>query len=86
MEKGELRVDVQKKRETHAKREIEGKKKEKQVSFYAKASDVNRAYFLQLPMIVLLYKEAYLTTNELGISLPSVFISLLQECISREGA
>ena len=30
-------------------------------------------------MIVLLYKEAYLSTNELDISLPSIFMTLLQE-------
>ena len=79
MEKGELRVDVQKKREAHAKGEIEGKKKERQMSFYAKDSDVKRAYFSQMSMIVLMYKEAYFTTNELEVSLPSVFVSLLKE-------
>ena len=30
-------------------------------------------------MIVLMYKEVYFTTNELNISLPSVFVSLLKE-------
>ena len=45
MEKGELRVDAQKKREAHVKGEIEGKKKEKQMSFYTKYSNVKRAYF-----------------------------------------
>ena len=79
VKKGELRVDAQKKRKAHTKGVIEGKKKEKQVSFYAKASDVKRAYFSQLPMIVLLYKEAYLATNKLNISLSSVFKSLLQK-------
>ena len=77
MEKRELRVDEQKKWEGHAKGEIEGKKKEKQVSFYEKMSDMKRAYFLQFPMIVLLYKKTYLSTNKLDISLPSVFMSLL---------
>ena len=56
MEKGELRVDVQKKRETHAKREIKGKKKEKQVSFYAKMSNVKRAYVTPDPIRTLIRK------------------------------
>ena len=51
--KGELRVDVQKKQEAHAKGKIEEKKKERQMSFYTKDSDVKRAYFSQTPMIVL---------------------------------
>ena len=31
------------------------------------------------PMIVLLYKEAFLNTNELDLALPSSIVSLLQE-------
>ena len=49
------------------------------MSFYAKESDVMRAYFSQMPMIVLMYKEANFATDELNISLPSVFVSLLKE-------
>ena len=35
--------------------------------------------FLYQPMIVLLYKEAYLNTKKLGTSLPSLVVSLLWE-------
>jgi hypothetical protein len=51
----------------------------KQVSFYAKASDVKSAFYANQPIFVLLYKEACFNTNELDESLPSVVISLLQE-------
>ena len=51
----------------------------KQVSFYAKASDVKSAFYANQPMFILLYKEACFNINELDESLPSVVISLLQE-------
>ena len=59
-------------------RKMRGKHK-KQVSFYAKASDVNSAFSTNQPILVLLYKEACFNTNELDKSLPSVVVSLLQE-------
>jgi hypothetical protein len=49
----------------------------KQVSFYAKASDVKSAFYANQPIFVLLYKEACFNTNELDESLPSVVVSLL---------
>ena len=52
-------------------------RKEKQVSFYAKASDVKSAFYTNQPVFVLLYKEACFNTNELNESLPSVIVSLL---------
>jgi hypothetical protein len=55
------------------------KKQKKQVSFYAKASDVKSAFYTNHPIFVLLYKEACFNTNELDESLPSVVVSLLQE-------
>jgi hypothetical protein len=54
-------------------------KQKKQVSFYAKASDVKSAFYANQPIFVLLYKEACFNTNELDESLPSVVVSLLQE-------
>jgi hypothetical protein len=42
-------------------------------------SEIKRAMFSKQPMIVLLYKEALLNTNELDIALPSSIVSLLQE-------
>ena len=55
------------------------RKAERKVNFYAKVSIVKRAMFLNQPMIVLLYKEAFLNTNQLDTSLPSSVVSLLQE-------
>jgi hypothetical protein len=54
-------------------------KQKKQVSFYAKASDVKSAFYTNQPIFVLLYKDACFNTNELDESLPSVVVSLLQE-------
>ena len=61
------------------KRELsEERKDERKANFYARASEVKRAMFSKKPMIVLLYKEAFLNTNQLDDSLPSVVVSLLQ--------
>ena len=49
---------------------------ERKTNFYARASEVKRALFLNKPMIVLLYKEA-LFNNQLDTSLPSSIVSLL---------
>ena len=38
---------------------------ERKTNFYAKASEVKRALFLNKPMIVLLYKETLFNTNQL---------------------
>jgi hypothetical protein len=69
------------------KKKVKGKKRvtnmsekqKKQVSFYAKASDVKSAFYANQPIFVLLYKEACFNTNEHDESLPSVVVSLLQE-------
>ena len=55
------------------------RKTKKQVSFYAKASDVKSSFHTNQPIFVLLYKEACFNTNKLDESLPSVVVSLLQE-------
>ena len=55
------------------------KKIERKPNFYAKASEVKRALFLNNPMIVFLYKEALFNTNQLDTSLSSSIVSLLQE-------
>ena len=49
----------------------EEKRKGKQVNLFVKKSDIRRA------LLVLMYKEACLSANELNPSLPSVIISLL---------
>ena len=57
----------------------DGRKIKRKTNFYAKASEVKRALFLNKPMIVLLYKEALFNTNQLDTSLSSSIVSLLQE-------
>ena len=52
---------------------------ERKTNFYARASEVKRALFLNKPMTVRLYKEALFNTNQLDTSLPSSIISLLRE-------
>lgn len=52
--------------------------KKKQVSFYAKMSEIKEAWFSNKCILVLMYKELYFNTNDLNASLPSIFVSLLQ--------
>ena len=56
-----------------------GEETKRKESFYAKPSEIKRAFYSERPMYILLYKEALLNTNELDPSLPSVVSSLLQE-------
>ena len=55
------------------------KERERKTNFYARASEVKKALFLNKPMVVLLYKETLFNTNQLDTSLPSFIVSLLQE-------
>ena len=48
---------------------------DRKTNFYAKASEVKRAFLLNEPMIVLLYKEALFNTNQLDTSLPNSIVS-----------
>jgi hypothetical protein len=80
--KKEDEKESERKKESEKKKERvtnTSKQQKKQVSFYAKASDVKNAFYANQPIFVLLYKEACFNTNELDESLPSVVISLLQE-------
>ena len=43
-----------------------------------RASEVKKVLFSKKLMIVLMYKEAFLNTNQLDRSLPSAVVSLLQ--------
>jgi hypothetical protein len=54
-------------------------KEKKRESFYAKESDVKRAFYTNQFVILFLYKEAYFNTNKFDPSLPSVVVALLQE-------
>ena len=71
----------EKKRDAHAKGELSEieVKQERKASFYAKEKDVRKALLLRQPILVFAYKESYLSSNDLDPSLPSSFVSLLQE-------
>ena len=47
--------------------------------FFAKESEVRRAFMADQPMILLVFKESYLNTDETNQYLPSMAVSLLQE-------
>ena len=47
---------------------------EKYLNLYAKQINLIHAYFSDMPMILLLYKEAYFNTNELDFLLVLVFL------------
>jgi hypothetical protein len=55
------------------------KKREETVNCIAKKSEIKRALISHQPLIVLMYKEAFLCTNDLVGALPSDTDSLLQE-------
>ena len=55
------------------------KENERKTNFYARASEVKKALFLNKPTIVLLYKETLFNTNQLDTSLPNSIVSLLQQ-------
>ena len=65
------------KRKKSLAKEVKMERKEK--NFYAKTSEVKQALISKQPMIVLMYKEALLNTNQLDSLLPSIVVSLLQE-------
>ena len=70
-----------KKSDVHAKGELSviEVKQERKANFYAKEKDVRKALLLRQPILVLICKESYLSSNDLDPSLPSSFVSLLQE-------
>jgi hypothetical protein len=74
-ESKEKRVEPREKKE-RGSAERKGKTK---VSFYARKSEIKRAFFADRPMIFLVYKESYLNLDETNQSLPSLDVSLLQE-------
>jgi hypothetical protein len=48
-------------------------------NFFAKSSDLKHAYLSELPMILLVYKEAYFNSDNLDSCVPSVVKVVLQE-------
>ena len=71
----EKRVEPREKKE----RESAERKGKTKVSFYARESDVKRAFFADRPMIFLVYKESYLNLDETNQSFPSFAVSLLRK-------
>ena len=83
VEKGE-KEGMRKKNEcdAHAKGELSVQRverKEVKGNFYAREGEVRKALLTRQPLLVLLYKGAYLSTNPNLSSLPSSFQTLLQE-------
>jgi hypothetical protein len=51
----------------------------KHLKFFAKSNDLKYAYLSDLPMILLVYKEAFFNSNNLDSCVPSVVKAFLQE-------
>jgi hypothetical protein len=51
----------------------------KHLNFFAKSNDLKHAYLSDLPMILLVYKEAFFNLDDLDSCVPSVVKVLLQE-------
>ena len=51
----------------------------KHLNFFAKSNDLKHAYLSDLPMILLVYKEAFFNLDELDSCVPSAVQVLLQE-------
>ena len=51
----------------------------KHLNFFAKSNDLKHAYLSDLPMILLVYKEAFFNSDELDFCVPSVVQVLSQE-------
>uniref|UniRef100_A0A2N9IYD6 CCHC-type domain-containing protein n=1 Tax=Fagus sylvatica TaxID=28930 RepID=A0A2N9IYD6_FAGSY len=80
--KSEKEIEQKRKSESEnekKERESAERKGKTKVSFYARESEVKRAFFADRPMILLVYKESYLNLDETNQSLPSLAVSLLQE-------
>jgi hypothetical protein len=80
--KSEKEIEQKRKSESEnekKEREFAERKRKTKVGFYARVSEVKRAFFADLPMILLVYKESYLNLDETNKSLPNLAVSLLQE-------
>uniref|UniRef100_A0A2N9ERQ8 Reverse transcriptase domain-containing protein n=1 Tax=Fagus sylvatica TaxID=28930 RepID=A0A2N9ERQ8_FAGSY len=80
--KSEKEIEQKRKSESEnekKERESAERKGKTKVSFYARESEVKRAFFADRLMIFLVYKESYLNLDETNQSLPSLAVSLLQE-------
>ncbi|KAG2411370.1 hypothetical protein I3760_Q007100 [Carya illinoinensis] len=71
--------EIEQKRKSEKEKESAERKGKTKVSFYARVSEVKRAFLADRPMIFLVYKESYLNLDETNQPLPSLAVSLLQE-------
>jgi len=49
-------------------------RKKQFVSFYTKENEIKTAYFSNISMILLIYKETCFNVNELDLCIPSIFV------------
>jgi hypothetical protein len=56
---------------------VKSGEKKKHLSFYTKYNEINNAFYCNQSMIEIMYKNAYLNTNELDPCILSVTIFLL---------
>ena len=75
--KGEKNIDQSEKERERISAIVRAR--EEKFNYIAKKSEIKRALFSHQPLIVLMYKEALLCTNDLVGALPSNIVSLLQE-------
>ncbi|KAG8497231.1 hypothetical protein CXB51_008425 [Gossypium anomalum] len=75
---GKQVVKMREKNKEQEKQKSEEKTSAK-MSVYAKGSDIRKSFMLRQPILVLMYKESYLNTNELDAAVPSSVVSILQE-------
>ncbi|XP_048231222.1 uncharacterized protein LOC125370266 [Ricinus communis] len=80
LERERREAENNKKEHENPKGEIQPKEKTKaKGSFLARESEVRHAFHSSQMLFVVTYKDVYLNTTELDLSLPSVFANLLQE-------
>ncbi|XP_048234275.1 uncharacterized protein LOC125370893 [Ricinus communis] len=80
LERERCEAENNKKEHENPKGEIQPKEKTKaKGSFLARESEVRHAFHSSRMLFVVTYKDVYLNTTELDLSLPSVFANLLQE-------
>jgi len=78
MEKEKVLTERREKKERVRKEECE---KNKETSwFLCKKREIKTTFFYDILMILLMHKEAYFNTNEFDPYIPSICVSLLQDC------
>ena len=65
------------KKEIQKKEKNEERKERKKMNFYAKESEVRSAFLAEQPLLLLVFKESFLNSNDINSSFPSAIGSLL---------